>query len=305
MVQFYFNTILPKSYTDNLPDTFEACFHQFMRLRQRRIESVAPELVMDAFPSEIQIAQTTLIELIKLLKDKELIRHAGATFGKYPLNDYLPEELWECADPMEWDYVLNGECATNPYLAGLAGWILYSIPMANYLTNDTIELEHRTNGTKVSLDNFYGANIDFIVSIVDKKEDFIQSELGALKHDTFGDKLCLFTPQFKVNYSKQVQEARELINSRFKFLFQKGCIFPDVIVDDDSIKPCKSKRAQGIYELRHHSFNGLRVYFTVDEDTIYLGDVQTKRHSGDEQTSDMNHAKKYIDELKAKNKAEA
>ncbi len=305
MVQFYFNTILPKSYSEDLPDTFEICFRQFMKLRERRTDSIAPALVLEDLPSQIQVAQTTLKVLLLSLKDKELIRHAGATFGKYPINDHLPAHLWEGADPVEWDYVLNGEDAVNPYLAGLAGWILYSIPIAKYLKQNEIVIEHRTNGNIVSLINFYGANIDYVVDKVDEKENFIQTELGALKHDTFGDKRCLFTPQFIEDYKKQIQEARELINSRFKYLFDNGWLFPEVRVDDINIKDCESKRAQGVYELRHHSFNGLRVYFTVEDDTIYLGDVQTKRHSGDEQTSDMNHAKVYIDELKAKNRATA
>ena len=115
----------------------------------------------------------------------------------------------------------------------------------------------------------------------------------------------MFTPLFEENYKKQLKEARELINSRFKYLFNNGWLFPEIRVDDDNVKACESKRAQGVYELRHHSFNGLRVYFSVDGDTIYMGDVQTKRHTGEEQTSDMNHAKMYIDELKAKNKTKA
>lgn len=299
MVQFYFNTILPKSYSGDLQDTFEVCFRQFMKLRERRADSIAPALVLDDFPSRIHIAQTTLIVLLQSIKDKELIRHAGATFGKYPINDHLPAHLWEGADSTEWDYVLNGEDVVNPYLAGMAGWILYSIPIAMYLKQNEIVIEHRTNGNIVSLINFYGANIDYIVDKVDEKENFIQTELGALKHDTFGDKRCLYTSQFEENYKRQIKDARELINSRFKFLFDNGWLFPEVRVDDINVKDCESPRAQGIYELRHHSFNGLRVYFTVEDDTIYLGDVQTKRHSGDEQTSDMNHAKVYIDELKA------
>ena len=305
MVQFYFNAILPKSYPlDDLLDTFETCFRQFLKLRERRASLIDHALVIDDLPSRMQIAQMTLLELLLLLKDKELKRHASATFGKYPLNDNLPADFWEDADPLTWDYVLNGEDATNPYLASLAGWILYSIPMAQYLTNDTIEIEHRINETKVPLINFYGVNIDYIVGIVDNIESFIQSELGALKHDTFGDKQCLFTPKFEENYKKQLQEARKLINNRFKFLFDNGWLFPELRVDNINIKECESERAQGVYELRHHSFNGLRVYFTIVGDTIYLGDVQTKRHSGDEQTTDMNHAKKYIDELKANKMAQ-
>ena len=299
MVQFYFNIMLPSSASVDLVGTFENCFRKYIELRAKRMDHISSEIVMDTIPSKLRVASMTLLELIQELKDKELVRQASIIFARYPLNEMLPATVWECADPEDWDYVYNGKDADNLYLAYVAKWLLFTIPLASYLKQDEIEIVHRNNPeSKVTLSNFYGDNSQFIITKIDELENYVQTELESLINDTFGEKVCKVTPEFKQNYKELVIPARELINSRFKYCFNNGWLFPNVRVDDENIKDCQSKRAQGLFELRNHAFNGLRVYFIVEGDTIYLGDVQTKSHRGDEQTSDMNHAKMYIDELK-------
>lgn len=298
MVQFYFKNLIPTSYAGNCIREFEDSFRQYIHLTRLRPEYIEHSIITDRMPSDIHIQKETLRELIFKISDKNLLKLAISAFSKYPINDYLSPDIWE-EDPFEWEYEFAGQIVEDLYFASRMRWILLSIPVVDSLKTNEITITHKDKqGLSIQILNSYGQNIDYVLSTIDIINEYIKSAIEELKEDVFKGYNCIITKEFEQNYTSQQEPARRLINKNLQSYRENGWLFPQVKADDVHIKYCQGKEVEGLYEGRSRTWNGLRVYFEVDGNTIYLGDVQTKAHVGIEQTNDMIRAKTYIGNIK-------
>lgn len=298
MVQFYFKDLIPTSYVGDYVQEFEASFRQYIHLTRLRPECIEHSIITDRMPSDIHIQNETLRELIFKISDKDILKLAISAFSKYPINDYLSSDIWE-EDPLEWEYKFEGQVVEDLYLVSRMGWILLSIPVVDYLKTNTINITHKDKQElSIQIHNSYGQNFNYVLSVIDEINGYKKSAIEELKEDVFKDYNCVISKEFEQNYANQQDPARRLINKNLKSYKENGWLFPQVKADDVHIKYCQGKEVEGLYEGRSRTWNGLRIYFEVESNTIYLGDVQTKAHVGIEQTNDMIRAKTYIGNIK-------
>lgn len=300
MVQFYFKNLIPTSYVGDYVREFEDSFRQYINLIRLRPEYIEHVVVTGKMPSDIHIQNETLRELIFKISDKELLKLAISAFSKYPINNYLSPDIWE-EDPLDWEYEFADQIVDDLYFASRMGWILLSIPVVDYLRTNEITITHKIRqDLSIQIPNSYGQNIYYVLSAIDKINGYKKSAIEELKEDVFNGYNCFISKEFEQNYVNQQEPARRLINKYLKSYKENGWLFPYVKADDLHIKSCQGKEVEGLYEGRSKTWNGLRIYFEVNNDTIYLGDVQTKAHVGVEQTNDMIRSKTYIDNIKSK-----
>lgn len=298
MVQFYFKDLIPTSYRGDYVQEFEDSFRQYIHLTRLRPEYIEHSIITDRMPSDIHIQKETLRELIFKISDKNLLKLALSAFSKYPINDYLAPDIWE-EDPLEWEYEFAGQIVEDLYFVSKMEWILLSIPVVDNLKTNAIIITHKDKQElSIQIPNSYGLNIDYILSVVDTINRYKKSAIEELKEDVFKGYDCVISKEFEQNYANQQEPAQRLINKNLKSYRENGWLFPQVKADDVHIKYCQGKEVEGLYEGRSWTWNGLRIYFEVDGNTIYLGDVQTKAHVGIEQTNDMIRAKTYIGNIK-------
>lgn len=295
MIRFYFNECLENRFGKNLQEMLEEMILRFVTLQKDKDLGIEPGIITQNMPSETNVCGTDLSVLVNAITDRDLKRAALRCFTKYPIDSYtLHEELFNDELALE-EFYFEGIDATNLLIAFKMNWILFSLPLHQQLEQDTIEIN--SIESRVSVHNWYGNNNDYIVGRIAQISDLTEEALTRLKY-IFRDKKCVLSPAFMDAYKRSAPDEQNSISQKFKDAQQALLLFP-AVSDDNIVKLCQGVGSGDLYELRLRPFGGIRVYFTSDEDTLYIGGMGKKsQYKGGAQSADMSRAAHEILKLK-------
>jgi mRNA-degrading endonuclease RelE of RelBE toxin-antitoxin system len=296
MHKFYFNECLPPIGNGiNLQKVFENSINLFSKLTKNESLKIEKNIITDLPPDEITIHGVRFEDIINNISDKNCKRNAYYYFSRCPIKDNcFFEEAFE-NELIEKEHFFLTLNAINLVIANKMNWFLYSLPINNTLKTDQLTIT--SNNTPLNLHNWYGEQIssDYIKNLLIRLNNQIDSTLDELK-------LLLEDYQGSNSFEKQFKnsqpDVQRLIVEKFEEAKNNNMLFP-IKTDDNLIKKCQGKGNENTYELRFGSLGGVRVYFSVEGNTVFIGGMGRKSVSaGTEQSSDIKKASSEIKKLK-------
>lgn len=289
MMTFYFNECLPEVGKVVLQESFDSVLVQTIRLISDKDLPIENYIATYDQPGNIEINRD--VKLSNLVKDfkktdnanyKEYRRLLFAYFTKYPIDQDVDADKLFTEEEFGWNLELNDKNAFNLFLASRRGLTILSLPLADNLSNDTIELREN-----LKLQNWYGKNHLYVLNLI--YGVWCMPSLINLKY-LFGIHECRIAKEFVEDTEFLKQEERNHIIKLFIKANNKGLLFP-AHGDDNIVKYCKGNNVKGTYELRTKSYGGIRVYFSCDDNILYIGgEAKKSEYRGNAQSSDIKRA---------------
>lgn len=294
MLQFYFHSHYP-DVNCNVVSLFEQTFRGYIDLYKSYNDVISNAIVTNKMPSDIIVFGNCLSDVIRCVDDRELRMLILKAFSRYPINEYVDPSIWD-ENPLDWDYLFDGKNAEDLCFAAKMNWVLYSLPVEKRYCKSQLTVTHRNDEQTIcSVRNWFGGKNDDVLSWINEDLEQHYSEIQILASCIFAPHQCVITEDFENQYMNLPIVVQRHINSKLKNVYQKSWLFPSVHADEKLIKECQGDDVKGLYELRNRTYDGLRIYFLVDGNTIYLGGIGFKSISeGKEQTSDMRRALSQI-----------
>lgn len=294
MTTFFLNDILPQSTDRDVQSSFEKIVRKATLLSQRPELQLSRPIVTAVQPSSIKICGIALPKLIASCSNRDIRTAAQFLFTQNLIASHESALMEDEIDSIVInEYTLNNADATNLLIAHRMSWPLLSLPLADYLEHDELEVTP-ADGENVCVANYYAQD----------DTAYIEHWLLAKAHESsegierfkalFVTHGIVLTTAFVKDWDDASLELQQIALERFATALQHGMLFP-IRKDDDLIKKCEVKGTDAVYELRQLG-SGLRVYFGyADDNTIVMAGLHTKSESvGKEQTADINKAAREI-----------
>lgn len=292
---FYFNECLPTFYNGSIQNIFESAIRKYNCIVKDKSLNFQEGIITHKMPSEIKICDTNIKTIIDACSDKDLRRAAYRYFTMYPIDSFYSLEDVFDNENVSINHTFNGHDATNLIIAHKMGWFVFSLPLCCLLETDILLVS--SDKTYTHVHNWYGGNSQYLVQCVIALNGIKKSKLLELKY-CFEDKECKMSDSFISNYIDAPLGLQELVIGKFKDAIKAKLLFP-ANHDNNLIKACKGTNNEETYELRSKAFGGIRVYFSCNENCIYIGGIGTKASSiGKEQSADISRASNEIKKMK-------
>ncbi len=298
MTTFFLNDVLPQKSDRDIQAAFEQMVCMTTLLAKKPDLKLTRPIITAVPPNSIIICGITLSRLIESCANRDVRTAAQFLFTQNLIASHenaLSEKDQE--ELLEKGYKFQGEDAINLMIAHRMSWPLLSIPLAEYLEHDTLDILNE-GGNTISAINYYAQeDISFIERWLFEKANQGADGLTRFK-GLFEKHGITITPSFEKNWNNAPVELQQIAFERFKAALRKDMLFP-IRKDDDLIKKCEVKRNVSVYELRQLG-SGLRIYFGYQDDgSIIMAGLHTKAESdGKEQTADINKAAREISKAK-------
>ena len=297
MHKFYFNECLPAKPSGSLQEVFEKSIYGFNQLIKDNPD-IEKGIITHKDPSEVSICDQTIASLIKSIGDPTLRRIAYSYFTKFPIDSLY--EVDDIFDTENFDviYLYDEREALNLAIAHKMDWFLYSLPLDDNLCNDQLTIQADTVDD-IEIHNWYGANSTYIAQEVRNRSIVLEDKLDELKNN-FEGKSCYLSSEFIKKFNSLGGVIQEFVINKFTDADNKNLLFP-AQPGSNLIKSCRGKDNGETYELKSQSFGAIRIYFSCDENNIYMGVLSSKASgAGTEQSADIDRASKIIKKLKNK-----
>ncbi len=159
-------------------------------------------------------------------------------------------------------------------LAKESKWIAFSLPLHNVLKENFLHLLHNQTQNILSIENYCGLNNSFLLNLLSERRKMMMDA-----HEQLLDVLKNWTvvehEEFKNKFYDIATEVQEGIVNLFKGAKDSNMLVP-CRPDGKRIKKCDVAQNRSVYELRTQNFDGLRIYFDQQGESLFLLDFGFK-----------------------------
>lgn len=294
MNQFYLNDCLGSNPfgVDEMSAGLVMLVQAFYRISCVSKLQVDKGWVIEKSPTDVALAGVKLQDVVNNMRDKESRRLFYIYCTQYPIHKHFSQS--DDVMLLEADYKVEGADATNVVITAKNGGILMTLPVADYLKQDTIVARPSHEGyDSIQVPNLHGSTLE--------NEVYVTRVLLDRNYTTSSgiDKLACLAPEvyftdyflgrFEKLTSNDIQSIFERINEAR---------------DGHMLQPLKcngtviSHVAKHVAELRVVNPVDIRIYFHEEGDRLYFARLAFKSEYGvNDQNEDIKKAEEMIVEM--------
>lgn len=297
MISFYFHSCYNDKLSHNANYVFSSFLNDFRNFKLSHKE-YDYEIISDKSPADnILFENISIKDLIMRIPNREYRIFANSIFSKYPIESFYNfDDIFTDNLP---NYTLFGEDAINVYIAKKQGRVTLSLPFDDFKIDKLLLCEE--SGISISVDNFYGVNVDILKTYLPSK-DKGKSYLDRI-FSLRGEENTYLSDSFINEFTSSSERIQRHLFNLFNSAHSAGLLVP-CKSDGAIMKKFKIDDERYIYELRSMSEEGFRICVDSDGDKLYVGLFYTKAdyntHKKQQDRSKCAH--RIIKDLKLKSK---